>query len=660
MAEEKMNGRETWRQALPWTMLFRGFQVALDLNKLVLAAAGILVMAFGWWLLSVIFGAGFSRQAPEWPSTYKQQYGDQAWVHFKQDRENWNLMNEAANLAGAGQTVQPIDIAVTRDLSEEQYLVIQKAYDEAGSPVGLESRLAELVKVKESNLSPELAAVVLNSVGQPKRVGTLSTWPWNEDRGPNPFLLATGQAGIPWQPGHFWDWFSRDQVFVLTEPLVKFMRPLVYFFSPRADGLLRFYFFCVLMWTLGTWALFGGAITRIAAVQVARNGEKIGMSEALRFTGKRLLSYVLAPFFPLLFIFVLLVFMIVYGWVGMIPVFGDVFVFGLFWPLMLVFGLIMAVSLVGLIGWPLMSATISTEGTDSWEAVSRSYSYVYQRPWHYLWYGAVAIVYGAAVVFFVGFMGSLLVYLSKWGVAQTPGIDKADRNPAFLFAYAPASWDWRGLLLEGARVNGHNVVEDQPIGSGVRRTPAGGVNRWNRINYNAYNEYLGTFKWYNTIGAGVVTFWLGILFLLILGFGYSYFWTASTIIYLLLRHSVDAHEMDEVYLEEEDHEGPLGLGLPTPPAPAPSAKPGSQSLPMVEAPVRAPAPSAAVTHPAPVTTLAPAPVVEAPAHEPEPVRQPEPPVSPVVGGAGVTSTPAPSELPPSSPPPSGDGNQTPS
>ena len=33
MAEGKLEGREaTWRQLLPWTELFRGFQVALDLN----------------------------------------------------------------------------------------------------------------------------------------------------------------------------------------------------------------------------------------------------------------------------------------------------------------------------------------------------------------------------------------------------------------------------------------------------------------------------------------------------------------------------------------------------------------------------------------------------------------------------------------------------
>ena len=56
MAEDRLEARETdWRQLLPWTVLFQGFRVALDLNKLLLAAGGIVVMALSWWLLAIIF-----------------------------------------------------------------------------------------------------------------------------------------------------------------------------------------------------------------------------------------------------------------------------------------------------------------------------------------------------------------------------------------------------------------------------------------------------------------------------------------------------------------------------------------------------------------------------------------------------------------------------
>ena len=67
----------------------------------------------------------------------------------------------------------------------------------------------------------------------------------------------------------------------------------------------------------------------------------------------------------------------------------DVFAFlaGLAWPFVLLLGLLMAILLLGaLVGWPLMWATVSVEGTDAFDALSRSYAYTYQRPWRLLWY----------------------------------------------------------------------------------------------------------------------------------------------------------------------------------------------------------------------------------------------------------------------------------
>ena len=81
-------------------------------------------------------------------------------------------------------------------------------------------------------------------------------------------------------------------------------------------------------------------------------------------------------------------------------------------------------------------------------AVSRSYSYVFQAPWHYIFYCVMALVYGAVVVFFIGFMGSFMVYLSKWGVSQGTW---GSREPSYLFVYAPKSFQWRDLLLQESK-----------------------------------------------------------------------------------------------------------------------------------------------------------------------------------------------------------------
>src|SRR5260370_21080041 len=145
----------------------------------------------------------------------------------------------------------------------------------------------------------------------------------------------------------------------------------------------------VMICTGAIWGGIGGAIPGTAAVQGARQ-EKIGAREALSFAVKRYLSFIAAPMVPLIVVLGIVIIMILFGFVQMIPVLGDAL--DLLWGLMLLFGIIIAGLLLGLLGWPLMSATVSTEGTDSWEAVSRSFSYVFGAPWHYIYYSAIALV----------------------------------------------------------------------------------------------------------------------------------------------------------------------------------------------------------------------------------------------------------------------------
>jgi hypothetical protein len=604
MAEDKVEGREvSWQHLFPWTQLFRGFQIALDPNKLFLAAMGILAMTVGWLFLSLLFSLGWSK--PQWGEDFKTRGGKKAeenYPAYKQALNRFNLMHETAN-------VGPEDKFEVADFANNyaEFERLDKLYRASFVSEGEEKSTSFSPnvfqhKVQEDPTISEARARQLRLVGQPKPGGALARWPFFEDRGPNPYLLVTGRAKA-WEKGGFEEWLITRQVPVLIEPLIKMFGPIAYLFDSRAESWDRFYFFLVAIWTLAVWSLFGGAITRIAAVQIAR-GEKIGMFEALAFTRKRLLSYLIAPVFPLLVIFVLLIFMVIYGFFFMIPILGDIFVAGLFWPFMLLFGLGIAIALVGLVGWPLMAATVSTEGTDSWEAFSRSYSYVFQRPWQYLWCGLVTIAYGAVVLFFIGFMGSLLVYLSKWGVSKTPWIDAADRNPSFLFVYAPTSFGWRDLLLSDAKApNGQAVV-----GADGEIIPSN------------FNEFKGQLYWWNQTGAFLVSIWIYLVFLLVLGFGYAFFWGAMTITYMLLRRSVDTAEMEEVYLEEEDQEGYNG---PLAPAGAPAA-PGAKTGPtqMVEAPtLKTPAATAPT---APAATSSP---VTAPAATEKPAAEPAPPAA---------------------------------
>ena len=545
MAEDKLEPREfNFRQWFPWTQLFRGFWLALCHKKLLLAAAGILTMSLGWFFLANIFFRPMPLwSASEFPPDKKEGEADneaelRAWHAFKQNRNSWNLLNEAA-----GTVYTETDAADLAD-SPKDMLEIQKHLSLGEKKFRIGERDFE---------------------SKPKRFGKLRTLPWFEDRGQNPFLLVTGQAGgfdesgstrhVPWQRGQFIDWVLSDEAPVLLEPLFKFLRPVVYFLHPNATFRDRFYFLLAIAWMVLTWAIFGGAITRIAAVEIARN-EKISIGESVRYVLQRWRSYVFASFAPLIFLAAIVFLLMIFGLGNLIPVVRE-FWNGILWFLVLGAGLVMAVLLIGLVGWPLIHATLSAEGSDSFDAISRCYSYVLQKPWSYIWYSLVSLVYGTIVVFFVGLMGSLMVYLGKWGV------DLASRDTSYMFIWAPTSFGWRDLLLQGTPVVSGNNVVTQP----------------------AIDLYTGSaeFRSVNYIGPFLVSCWLYLVFLMIVGFGYSFFWSMSTMTYLLMRRKVDDTDMDEVYLEEDDSDDTYTPS--TPPAPSTSASSGGGAqVQMVDAP----------------------------------------------------------------------------
>ena len=215
-------------------------------------------------------------------------------------------------------------------------------------------------------------------------------WPWEQSAGwdeisgidgqPESVLAQTTRA------------FAANCQNVLR-PISSFVEPARLLFDPQLNWPDAAYAWTKLLWTLLVWSLFGGAITRMAAVQFARD-ERIGMLTSLKFAATRLLSYFTAPLLPLAGIGFFWILCMLVGVVGRIPVVGESIV-GALWILPLVFSLLMALILIGVAaGWPLMYATISAEGSDAFDGLSRSYSYVYDRPWHYLWYAVVAVIHG--------------------------------------------------------------------------------------------------------------------------------------------------------------------------------------------------------------------------------------------------------------------------
>ena len=506
----------TTRQRYLWTEIFRCFLIALDPRKLLVAAAGILAVSMGWFVLSSIF----HRAAPD---ANAQEYTNLDYL--KREFKGYKLPT--------------------------------------GKEYGDEDYLSEGKKKFDRDIAQWRQLTALAGPG-----GRLSTMPWYEYRGPNPYLMSTtllGGSAVDRQEELTKFWSSS--IPTLLEPLVKLLVPVAKVFDRDISPLTRIYLLLCVLWSLTCWAYFAGIITRIAAVQLSGK-DRIGLGQAVAFVTKRYVSYLLSPIVPLGMMGFAALALALLGLPTLIPFVGDVLYIVLV-PLGLLGGFFMAALLVGLVGYPLMYTTLSVEGSDTFDSLSRAYNYVMQAPWYYLWYCFITTIYGAAVTLLIVFLASLSVYLGKWAISQTPFNEYFNQRPDYLFIHAPESLGWKQLLLHGTELE-QKVVQDGNVYKLTDKSEADA------------NRYRQTLAWYNYAGAYVTTFWLTLLFLFMLGFSYSFFWSAMTMVYLLMRRHVDEVELDEIYLEDESDDPPLMPSIPPPSPPPPPA--GQTPLPVVPPP----------------------------------------------------------------------------
>src|SRR5688572_17618021 len=278
------------------------------------------------------------------------------------------------------------------------------------------------------------------------------------------------------------------------------------------------YFVLFTLLFLTVWAIFGGAIARIAAVHVARD-EKLSVRAALAFSLGKFLSFVSAPLIPLVIVLIVGVVPLLAGALSSLPYgIGAVFniLMGLLFILILAAGFVMTLVLLGTFGgFNLMYPTIAVEGSDSFDAISRSFSYVYARPWRMLLYTLVAIIYGALCYLFVRLFIWLMLSLTHHFVGAGMWADAPSQD---------ALWPtmWRGPSA-----------------------PPG------RLSYDV--DFL-TLRWDQDIAAGLLAFWVYLAVGMLGAFAISFYFTVNTIIYYLMRHEVDATEMDDVYLEQSEED----------------------------------------------------------------------------------------------------------
>jgi len=256
--------------------------------------------------------------------------------------------------------------------------------------------------------------------------------------------------------------------------------------------------------------VFGGAICRCAALEFAR-GEKPGLTEAFRFSGAKLSSLLAAPFVPVGIILLLGAMVFFLGLMGNLPGgFGDLITaLGLGGALLI--GLLLVFLLSGTIaGAGLMLPAVAYEGSDGLDAISRSFMYVFNQPWTMLLYTLTATVWGT--------ISYLLARLFVFGV--------------MIVTY--------GLLY---------------LGFSCR---VGGTERlaciWPRPQFlNLAGPDIETaINWSQSVASFLIHLTTLFIVGLVVAFVISFYFSACTIIYALMRNGVDKVGTDEIYIQLDE------------------------------------------------------------------------------------------------------------
>lgn len=333
-------------------------------------------------------------------------------------------------------------------------------------------------------LPKEVSAAVFNDAA------TLASYPGQGPRQVVSFKLFQPDAWNPWTIGGntlLGESAPKRAYTRLVLPLGGLL---------RTNGSLRefgFYLFGTI-WTIAAWCIAGGAITRVALVDLGRE-EHVSLMSAIRLALSRFGDYLAAPLYPLAGVAFTTLFIVVLG-LFMRSDWGA-FVASFFWFVALISGMFAALMLLWLVvGWPLMWCAIGAKETgDAFEGMSQSFSFSFSKPLHYLFYATVAYVLGALAWLLVGSFVDAGIYLARYS----------------------ASWGASGQRVEmiGQVIEGAEVESSALTGA-----------------------------------ARVIGFFEGVARAVADAWCYSYFWVLAAGIFLLLRYDTERAELDDVWLSE--------------------------------------------------------------------------------------------------------------
>ncbi len=250
----------------------------------------------------------------------------------------------------------------------------------------------------------------------------------------------------------------------------------------------------------------GGAICRCAALEFAQE-ERLGLFEAIRYASEKFRSYLSAPLIPMCMLIAFSLAVFAMGLAGAVPWVGDILLSALF-GFMLLFGLIIFLMIIGVAaGGLLLYPSIAYEGTTGLDSIGRSFSYVLNRPVWMFYY-----------VFFASVFGTFFYLILRLIIFIVLG-----------FTYALLAF---GMDTAGA-------------GEKIERI-------WIRPGFmDILNKSSAAANWSESVASTVIFIFLLMIVGLLLAYIISYVFSASTIIYALMRKKVDQVEFDQVFMHLE-------------------------------------------------------------------------------------------------------------
>jgi hypothetical protein len=240
---------------------------------------------------------------------------------------------------------------------------------------------------------------------------------------------------------------------------------------------------------------FGGAIARSAIVEAARDRSITG-PQALAFAFTKRGSLVGAFVAPLVAAGVLAGLLWLFGF-ALLSLPGLNVVGGLLYGVAALLGLLLAFIVFALaLGFPLLVPAIAAEASDSVDAVQRAYAYLIDKPARLLLWAAALLVQGAAALFVVTF---LIVTGLNWAADLALIGEPAVAGDLRLFRPIPEREELEGSIA---------------------------------------------------IAAAMIGIWERLALLVAGAFALSFFFCASSLVYLRIRRDCDGQAIDDIWPRE--------------------------------------------------------------------------------------------------------------